>query len=386
MRENRFEEWLLGELWRAYETARKGKRYTVDEHTFELNAMENILTLRKAIILRRYKPSRGVAFIVRDPVIREIVAAPFRDRVVHHFLYNVCAEWWDRRMDQDSYSCRKGKGTLYAQQRLQRHIRQAEVESPSGRAFVAKLDLQGYFMSLEHQRLFRRVVWGLDQQFYHARKPDRENGISCATEDRDELYKIVKYLWREVIFDRPMEDIRIRGSKSEWKDLPKSKSLFCQPEGRGIVIGNLTSQLLSNIYMDQFDRFVKFDLRYKHYGRYVDDFFVVVPMERKDQLLRDVKVMEKYLWEELRLVLHPKKRYFQDAKAGVPFVGAVVYDRFRVPGKRIRRNYYQAAYEMATMGSGEVEELVARMGCIKHLNSRKFLRELYDEFGWRMEE
>lgn len=140
-----FEDFLLEELWEAYFTARKGKRHTIDEHRFELNAMENILDLREAILRRVYKPSRGVAFIIQDPVTREIVAAPFRDRVVHHFLYNICAEWWDRRFSADSYSCRKQKGTLYAQERLQKHIRQALNESPSHRGFIVKLDLRGIF-------------------------------------------------------------------------------------------------------------------------------------------------------------------------------------------------------------------------------------------------
>lgn len=122
--DRRFARFLLHELWVAYYTARKGKRHTVDEHRYELNAMEDTIDLRDSIMRRYYKPSRGVAFIVRDPVIREIVAAPFRDRVVHHFLYNICADWWDRRFIPDSYSCRKGKGTLYGQKRLAHHLRQ----------------------------------------------------------------------------------------------------------------------------------------------------------------------------------------------------------------------------------------------------------------------
>ena len=410
-----FEDFLLEELWEAYFTARKGKRHTIDEHRFELNAMENILDLREAILRRVYKPSRGVAFIIQDPVTREIVAAPFRDRVVHHFLYNICAEWWDRRFSADSYSCRKQKGTLYAQERLQKHIRQALNESPSHRGFIVKLDLRGYFMSLDHEKLYERIVWGLERQFYDYGcnravgsaengsgcvddgfaenvygcvdlekrwERDRFNGIRCRPEDKAELFETVKYLWREGIFDEPMKNIAIRGKRSDWRYLAPSKSLFQQPKGRGIVIGNLTSQLLSNIFMDQFDRFVRFELGYKHYGRYVDDFFVLVPWERKAQVLRDIVVMEKYLRREMGLTLHPNKRYTQEVDKGVPFVGAVVYEKCKVPGRRARRNCFAAAYRLATNGEGDIEGMISRLGCMEHLDSYKFVEKVWRSFGW----
>ena len=376
-----FSSFLLDELWVAYNNARKGKRHTIDEHRFELNAIENLIDLRDSIIRRYYKPDRGVAFIIQDPVIREIVAAPFRDRVVHHFLYNVCYEWWDKRFSADSYSCRKNKGTLYGQKRLLHHIRQVtnNYQTP---AFIAKLDIQGYFMSLNHQKLYNRIMWGLNQQFYHSRLADHDNDIRCQLKDRNRLYATLQYLWHEIIFDKPMENIAIRGKRSDWRKLPHNKSLFHQPDGQGIVIGNLTSQLLSNIFLDQLDRFVTFDLGYKHYGRYVDDFFIVVPMSQRAQLLRDVEVIRKYLYYDLGLTLHPKKHHYQPVDKGTPFIGAVIYPGFIIPGKRARRNFYSAAYRFATTGTGDIDGLVSRIGCMKHINSRHFLKQLFDTFGW----
>lgn len=381
MNQLRFANFLLHELWQAYDTARKGKKRTIDEHRFELNAMEDLINLRDCIIRRYYKPSRGVAFIVHDPVTREIVAAPFRDRVVHHFLFNICADWWDRRFIVDSYACRKNKGTLFGQKRLLHHVRQV-TNNYNTSAFAVKLDIQGYFMSLNHQKLYNRILWGLDQQFFRNTKPDLYNNIRCHPDDKIALYQILKYLWREVIFDRPMQDIIIRGQRSDWRQLPKSKSLFNQPPGQGIVIGNLTSQLLSNIFLDQLDRFITFDLGYKHYGRYVDDFYIIVPNPNRAQLLRDVEVIRKYLKSELGLTLHPKKQYKQEVTKGIPFTGAVIYPGFIVPGKRIRRNCYRAAYQVATGRKDNLDGLISRMGHIKHLNSQKFLKELFDYYGW----
>lgn len=383
-----FEEFLLDELWIAYEAARKGKRKTVDEHRFELNDIENIIRLRDSIVRKQYKPSRGVTFVVHDPVIREIVAAPFRDRVVHHFLYNICADWWDRRFIVDSYSCRVGKGTLFGQKRLLHHVRSV-TENYTKPAFAASLDLRSYFISLCHKKLYQRAVWGLDQQFKLDTPINKlpknylvRNNIFCAPEDREQLYQVAKFLWHEIIYDNPMKDITVRGSRSEWAILPPHKSLFNRKPGHGIVIGNLTSQLLSNIFMDQFDRFVTMDLGYKHYGRYVDDFYIIVPMEQKAQLLRDVMVMEKFLKEELHLTLHPDKRRYQDVKRGIPFIGTVVYPGFIVPSRRSKRKAYQAAYRLETAGVGPIDGIISREGSQVHINSRRFFKRLFDSFGW----
>ncbi len=381
MHESRFERFLLCELWQAYLNARKGKKHTIDEHRFELNDMENLISLRDSIIRRYYKPSRGVAFIVYDPVMREIVAAPFRDRVIHHLLYNTSAEWWDRRFIPDSYSCRKGKGTLYGQQRLAHHIHQV-TRNHTHPAFVVKLDIQGYFMSLNHEKLYSRILWGLEQQFFHDQNIDPATQIRCDVADRQLFYSLLQYLWHEIIFDEPMKNIAIRGDRSDWRNLPHNKSLFYQPKGRGIVIGNLTSQLLSNIFLDQLDRYVTFDLGYKHYGRYVDDFYIIVPLEQREQLLRDVEIIKHYLATELGLTLHPKKQYRQTVDKGVPFIGAVVYPHYIIPGRRSRRSSYKAAYKLATTGEGGAENFATRMGCVKHINSRHFFKKLFESFGW----
>lgn len=376
-----FEHYLIDEFWLAYNNARKGKRHTVDEHRFELNAMANIINLCHAATRRHYCPGRGVAFIVRDPVIREIVAAPFRDRVIHHFLYNICADWWDRRFIPDSYSCRKGKGTLYAEKRVLRHITQVTQHYTTS-AFAVKLDIQGYFMSLQHEKLYQRILWGLEQQFYHSSKSDLENNIRCSPTDKTKLYNLLKYLWHQVIFDKPMQNIAIRGQRSDWKLLPHSKSLFNQPAGQGIVIGNLTSQLLSNIFLDQLDRFVNFELGYKHYGRYVDDFFIIVPLEKREQLLRDIPIIRHYLKSQLGLTLHPRKQHAQVVEKGIPFVGGVIYPGFIVPGKRSKRKCYQSAYKLAAGANSNLEGFVSRLGSLEHICHRKFLKQLFDSFGW----
>lgn len=217
------------ELYRAYLDARKGgKRKTEDEHIFEVNAFENLKNLERSIINRTYEPSRSEAHIIEKPVIREIFAAPFRDRIVHHLIFSTVYDWWDKRFIYDSYSCRKNKGVLFGIQRLDHHIRSVS-QNYTKKAFVIKLDISGYFMSLPRKELLELALRGLNQQF---------EGQTHTTK-----YQTLKFLWQRTILDDPTKYAKRKGDIKNWERLPKNKSLFSQPKGVGIVIGNLTSQL-----------------------------------------------------------------------------------------------------------------------------------------------
>lgn len=360
-----FSDYLLKELFTAYRAARiGGKRKTLDEHRFETNDIENIYHLRDTILARAYHPSRGVAFIIHDPVTREVFAAPFIDRIVHHFLFNHAITWWEPRLSPASYSCRKGKGTLYGIKDLQRKIRRISMNNTVP-TYVVKRDLRGYFMSLSHDRLYQRILWGLNRQF----------------PDGGDLYRTLKYLWHEIIFDDPIVDVTIRGRRSDWDTLPPDKSLFFSPPGRGIVIGNLTSQLLSNIYLDQLDRFITIDLGYKNYGRYVDDFYIVVSRQDLSRLTEDLPRIEAYL-DSLGLTIHPKKKRTIPAQNGVDFLGAKVYGDHLLPGTRLKRNFSTAVYQFATTGQGKPASISSYDGHLAHFSSHNLIAKAYRSVGW----
>ena len=359
-----FEEFLLEALWVAYFDARKGKRHTEDEQRFELNEAENLIELRDSIISREYETDVGIAFVTVNPVAREIFAAPFRDRVVHHFLFNVCNSWWDKRLIYDSYSCRRGKGTHFGIKRMHHHM-QAVSDNFTKEAWIIKLDIQAFFMSLDRKMVLSRILWGLDRQF--------EGNYG-------ELYATCRFLWQKIILDDPVEGVRRRGRPSDWEVLPKSKSLFYQPKGVGIVIGNLTSQLASNIYLDILDRYVKNTLGYKHYGRYVDDFYLVVTPEEFSKAKKDIEAIAGFL-EGMGLTLHPDKRYIQRARHGVNYLGARIYPHHIIPGYRVQKNYRETAYKFAS-GHGTMESLISYMGMMKNYASYSFEKELFDSLGW----
>lgn len=355
---------LMRALYNAFREARPGKRKTLDEIKFEFNWFENLSNLVDSIIYKVYGASRGIAFIVTDPVIREIFAAAFRDRSVHHLLYDLCYEWWDRRFISNSCSCRVGKGTLAGAKQLQRDMRKC---SQNGKidATIYKFDLSGYFMSLNRKMLYERVCSGADIQFKQAPR----------------LKKLVKFLWRKVIFDDPTKDVTIRGSSYDWRRLAASKSLFFQQPGTGIVIGNLTSQLLSNIYLDILDQYVVHELGYKYYGRYVDDFYIVIEDKDKKKLKKDIKRIEEML-AAMGLTLHPRKRYAQPVKHGATFLGMKVYLQHIQPGKRIKKNFRRLVHNVAQGVTDKQELLTNYDGILLHTKADKMIKEVYDEVGW----
>lgn len=361
-----FNERLQAALYFSYLEARKGgKRKTLNEHTFEINAFQNLKLLREDIINRTYCPSRSVAHIIFDPVIREIFAATFRDRIVHHLIFSAVYDWWDKRFIYDSYSCRSGKGVKFGLERLDHHIRSASLNYAQ-KTYVLKLDIQGYFMSLPRKKLYEQAIWGLNQQF--------KNKLDSPE------YKLIKFLWHQTIFDDPVQGAQRIGNLNNWNLLPKTKSLFGQPKGKGIVIGNLTSQLLSNIYLHQLDTFVTKTLGYKHYGRYVDDFYIVVAAEHLPQLKLDVLAIENYL-KSIGLTLHPRKRSLQESSKGVNFIGGVVYPNHIVPGKRLKQNFCHAMQEVE-MGQRDISTVASYLGHLKYLDSTKLIKDTFNKVAW----
>lgn len=356
---------LLAELFIAEQQARKGgKRKTYDTHMFEAELFENLMRLRDALWDYEYTPSRGTAHIVFKPVKREIFAAPYPDRVVQHWVVNSIDPWWESRLIADSYSCRIGKGTKYGVERLRHHILSAS-HNLEQIVYVVKLDITGYFMHIRRDLMYKRVTWGLDRQFVN---------------HNEKRYKILKHAIREIVFDDPVRGVKIQGSLEDWRELPKDKSLFCQPAGQGLVIGNLTSQVFSNIYLDALDRFITLTLGYKYYGRYVDDFYIVVTEEELSQLKKDIKVIEMFL-NGLGLNLNKKKTRVILASQGVPFLGMVVKGHAILPGKRIVRNFTNSAYKLVG-GMGDVDSIVSYLGILCHCDGGRATEKIFAKVGW----
>ncbi|MBQ6747059.1 MAG: RNA-directed DNA polymerase [Bacteroidaceae bacterium] len=233
---------------------------------------------------------------------REIFAADFRDRVVHHLIARRIYPLLERQFLRDSYSTQKGKGTLFGINRVERHITECS-DNYTRDCWILKIDISGYFMSIDRQLLYDTIERFLKDKY-------EGNDLS-----------ILLWLLRKTIFNRPEKNCVLKVPRWRWKGLPKNKSLFGTNGKKGLPIGNLTSQLLALLFLDGLDHLVTEQWGVPHYGRYVDDMVLV--HESKAHLLEVKDRIEQWLTAH-GLRLHPKKVYLQHYSKGVLFVGGMI--------------------------------------------------------------
>ena len=305
---------LYRDLHRAYLDARRHKRSRAYQREFECDMYWQLEHLCDELWSRTYTPASSTCFIIEDPKKREIFAADFRDRIVHHLYFNYTHELFERTFIADSYSCIKNRGTHYGIARLEGHIR-SESRNYSRQCYVMKMDLRGYFMNINRSRLLEICRSTLSGMRLH-----RVGGGRREVWDDVLDFDFVDYLTETIVLLDPVEGCRRVGWPEDWTSLPARKSLFCSPEGCGLPIGNLTSQLFSNVYLGVLDQWMKRELGCRHYGRYVDDFYVVSC--NHDWLVSLLPKVRNFLRKELGLCLHEGKTVICNVRYGVEYLGA----------------------------------------------------------------
>lgn len=308
-------EQLLVDLYRAYKDARRHKRGKGYQLKFEYRLEDNMVALRDDIFYRRYKPRPSTCFVIHDPKMREVFAGDFRDRIVHHLFYNYTAELFERTFIADSYSCIKGRGTHYGIGRLKHHIRSVS-RGYSRPAYVMKIDIRGYFMHID-----RRILLDIARERLGSMRSHR-SGVQGKTWGEVIDYDLTDYLLESIISTDPTDSCHIIGQKDDWTKLPRDKSIFCSSPGCGLPIGNLSSQLFSNVYMNEFDQYMKRVARCRHYGRYVDDCYVVGAS--REQLKSLIPGLISFLSERLHIEVNVDKLAIINVAHGVEFLGAYI--------------------------------------------------------------
>jgi RNA-directed DNA polymerase len=337
---------LFLELRKAYMDARRHKRGTINQLKFERNLERELLLLEKELQNRRYELRPSVCFINELPIKREIIAADFRDRVVHHFLYNRIYPIFDRKFIYDSYSCRVGKGTLFGINRARRFLRSCG--SGGAGVWVLRLDIRGYFMAINREILFKLITSGLGEYQF----------------DGSESIDLTRFLINKTVFNDPLKNARFRSPSSAWDDLPKDKSLMNSARNCGLPIGNLTSQLFANIYLNPLDHFIKRELKIKYYGRYVDDMLLIHSDKRV--LLGAVSQVREFLSKKLNLTLHPRKIKLQSADKGFAFLGMYIYPNRVVAGRRIAGNFKNCVFNPAHDYGRQSVRIQSYLGLLSH--------------------
>ncbi len=275
----------------AAKKAQLGRRFKESTLAFNLNLEENLLTLREELLSRTYEPGPYRDFIVTDSKKRLISAAPYRDRVVHHAVMNVIEPLFDPIFISDTYACRRGKGTHAALLRFREFLKRHR--------YVLKCDIRKYFQSMDHgillDKLRRKIA------------------------DRDALWLLEK-----IVESRDYND------RNPPVYFPDDDLLTPLERRRGIPVGNLTSQFFANLYLDDFDHWLKEELRVGPYLRYVDDFCVFGDDKTRLTDLREA--IQEFLARH-RVTIHEGKSRIYTVKEGVEFLG------FRhLPGRvRVRK-------------------------------------------------
>ncbi|MCR4301978.1 MAG: RNA-directed DNA polymerase [Sulfuricaulis sp.] len=313
------------ELVAAYFDCRQNKRNKPSALAFEQDLEHNLAQLYDDLQDGSYRPGSSICFVITRPKPREVWAADFRDRIVHHLLYNRVAPRFYAGFIADSCACIPGRGTLYAARRLEAKVRSI-TQNWTRPASYLKLDIANFFVSIDKPLLQARLAT-----------------------------RICELWWRgladTILFHDPRQDVRLHSHHARLSLIPPHKSLFNQPADKGLPIGNLSSQFFANVYLDVLDQHVKHHLRARHYIRYVDDF---VLLHESPQWLNDARArIETILLATLKLQLNQTKTILQPIERGIDFAGQVIK-----PWRRIlrRRTLNDALHRMEHMPAADLFE------------------------------
>lgn len=283
-------------LFQAYYDCRVTKRNSTSALKFEENLERNLMDLYYELLAGQYRPGRSTVFVVEHPKVREVWAADFRDRIVHHLLYNHIADRFHRRFIFDSYACIPGKGTHKAVARME-HFSRSVTKNHQIPGFVLKMDVANFFVSIN------RLV----------------------LENLMEPYIPEPWWWnlvRTVLHRDPVPDAIVVGRPEAMRKVPKHKSLFHAPAHTGLPIGSLNSQFAANIVMNEVDQFAKHALKLTHYVRYVDD--ITVFGHDAQVLAKLPEPIGELMQSRLHLRLHPNKTSINCIEHGFDALGYVI--------------------------------------------------------------
>lgn len=312
-------------LLKAWEEFLPGKKNREDVCEFSKNLMENILDLYSNLANKSYKHGGYKAFNISDPKPRNIHKASVRDRLLHHAVYRILYPLFDKVFCSESYSCRLDKGTHRAINKF-RSFAYKESKNNSQTLWVLKCDIKKFFASI-NQEILTNIL----------KEHIKDEDIICLLE------------------------IIIKSFHTEEKP------------NTGLPLGNLTSQLLVNIYMNKFDQFIKHRLKVKYYIRYADDF--VILSADIDFLLELTPKIADFLEEHLKLQLHPDKLFIKTFASGLDFLGWVNFPNYRILRTSTKRRALKALSE-----NENTNKLSSYKGLLAHGNQyvlkEKFLEKI----------
>jgi len=343
----------------AWQEFLPGKRNKQDVQVFSLHLMDNIIALHEDLKNKIYQHGGYEDFYVNDPKRRHIHKASVRDRLLHHAVYRQLYPFFDKTFIADSFSCRKNKGTHKALDRFTTVARQVN-KNNTKTCRILKCDIKQFFASIDHEILLNILKERiLDRDVFRLLEKIIGSFSSCHPRP-----------------DRGSMDSRLRLPA----DLPAGRQGRQDRQGGndnirncGLPLGNLTSQLFANAYLNTFDQFIKHQLKIKHYLRYADDFVILSSSERYLQSL--VFPVQSFLLNKLKLILHPNKIYLQTLSSGVDWLGWINFPYYR----KLRPKTKQRMFERAVLYP-QPAVFQSYVGLLSHGNTYKISKDLSNLF------
>jgi retron-type reverse transcriptase len=342
---NIFEKMIsLENLFQAWANFKSDKQQKKDVRKFEWKLEQNIFRLHWELRGRTYTHGAYTSFHIQDPKQRHIHKAKVRDRILHHAIFSMLNPLYEETFIPNSFSCRIGKGTHKGVLALEKMI-EKESKNHSMPCFVLKCDIRKFFDTVDHEILlgimFKRV--------------------------KDEN---VRWLLKEVV----------ESFSSEQSDIFRA---------RGVPIGNLTSQLFANVYMNELDQFAKHELKIKHYARYTDDFVIV--SHNREYLSTLLKPISSFLEQRLALKLHPRKVTIRKCKQGIDFLGYIAFPHYRTLRTKTKKRIFKKLrervreYEAGARSEESLNQcLHSYLGVLSHADTYELEQELMNQFWfWR---
>ena len=287
-----------------------------------MTLMDNILELNRDLTNHTYQHDAYQAFNINDPKPREIHKASVRDRLLHRAVYRILYPFFDRTFMADSFSCRIGKGTHKAINRF-KALHYKVSKNNTRTCWVLKCDIRKFFENIDYSILINLIAGRIND-------------------------KNIIWLLEQIIFS------------------------FSKSPGRGLPLGNLTSQLFVNIYMNEFDHFIKHKLKAKYYVRYADDF--VVLSEDKSYLINLLVSVKDFLQNKLKLSLHPDKVFIKTVSSGVDFLGWVHFPDHRVLRTVTKRRMFKKIRQ-----NSNLQTINSYLGLLRPGNTRKIKEQILIE-------
>ncbi len=336
----------LENLFSAWDKFKSDKQKKRDVQQFEWRLEENIFKLYRDLKYKKYKHGKYASFYIQDPKQRHIHKAAVRDRVLHHAVFTALNPIFEPTFISNSFSCRIGKGTHKGIDILDKITRQISSNTFKS-CFALKCDIKKFFATIDHRIL--------------------SNIVRKRVKDDDALWLL--------------EEI-IESFSSKYS------TLF---ERKGLPIGNLTSQLFANIYLNEFDQFVKHKLKIKRYVRYTDDFVIVAG--NRLYLENIIAPIRSFLTKKLALELHPKKITIRKLHQGVDFLGYILLPHHRLLRTKTKQRIFRKLekrikeYKNGIINKQTLEQsLQSYLGVLSHANTYKLEQELKNQFWFWLNE